>query len=58
MLIYELIAKKIKKEGYDLAGFSAPTATIGPDNVQSPVGSVPKNQRINIKKVKKNGRTN
>ncbi len=37
---------------YDLSAFTGGTQTQGPDNVVSPVGSVPKTQR---KKVKKNG---
>jgi hypothetical protein len=53
MLICELIPKQSIKEGYDLAGFSAPAATLGPNNHISPVGSVPKGQRINTKRPKK-----
>lgn len=56
MKIKELTNKKSQKEGYYPAAFSGDAATLGPDNVVSPVGSVPKNQ-INKKKTgKSNGR--
>lgn len=46
----------IVTEGYDPTASNATAATLGPDNIVSPVGSVPKTQRINSKKQgKKNG---
>ena len=51
--------KTPKTEGYDLAAFSAPAATLGPDNTSSPIGSVARSQINKTKpKGKKNGRTN
>lgn len=35
---------------YDLSAFSGSTQTLGPDNVVSPVGSVPKTQKKKVKK--------
>lgn len=52
MRIRELVSKKT--EGYEPASFTGSTGLLGPDNVVSPVGSVPKSQQINIKKVGKN----
>ena len=53
---------KPTNEGYDLAGFSAPASTLGPDNQVSPIGTVPKGQQINnkkpVKKGKRDGRIN
>lgn len=48
--------RKQAKEEYNLAAFSAPAATLGPDNVLSPIGSISKSQRINTKKAKKRPR--
>ncbi len=51
--------QKPKNEGYDLAAFSAPASTLGPDNNLSPVGSIAKSQINKTKpKGKKNGRIN
>lgn len=52
MRIRELVGKKT--EGYEPANFTGDAALLGPDNVVSPVGSVPKAQQINTKKVGKN----
>jgi hypothetical protein len=38
---------------YDLAAGNGSAATLGPDNVISPIGTVPKGQRINTKKSRK-----
>ena len=38
---------------YSISDATGGAATLGPDNVVSPVGSVPKSQRINTKKTKK-----
>ena len=38
---------------YSISDATGGAATLGPDNVISPVGSVPKSQRINTKKTKK-----
>jgi len=38
---------------YSVSDATGGAAQLGPDNVISPVGSVPKSQRINTKKTKK-----
>jgi len=54
MKIKEVVTERqTAKEEYNLAAFSAPTATLGPDNVLSPVGSIAKSQRINTRTSKK-----
>lgn len=50
MRIREVVEKRT--EGLEPANFSGSAALLGPDNVLSPVGSVPKNQQVNTKRHK------
>lgn len=51
MLIKEVLSPGKLKEGYNLAAFSGSANIQGDDNFVSPVGSVPKSQQLNTKKV-------